>query len=111
MGYRFHPSFLTTKQGNRVSTSFFDRHPTGESPVLTILPTVMATKDVQQALFPPESLSIPCMACQTFYQAAHEIGGKYYDCFSLPISVTLRFARENEAAGAADAAAWVISAS
>jgi sigma-B regulation protein RsbU (phosphoserine phosphatase) len=36
-------------------------------------------KDVQQAFFPPESLSIPCMACQTFYQPAHEIGGDYYD--------------------------------
>src|SRR3974390_3550175 len=40
-------------------------------------------RDVQQALFPPESLSIPCMACQTFYQPAHEIGGDYYDFFSL----------------------------
>ena len=40
-------------------------------------------KDVQQALFPSESLSIPCMACQTFYQPAHEIGGDYYDFFSL----------------------------
>ena len=40
-------------------------------------------KDVQQAFFPPESLSIPCMACQTFYQPAHEIGGDYYDFFSL----------------------------
>ena len=40
-------------------------------------------KDVQQAFFPPENLSIPCMACQTFYQPAHEIGGDYYDFLSL----------------------------
>jgi phosphoserine phosphatase RsbU/P len=40
-------------------------------------------KDIQQAFFPPESLSIPCMACQTFYQPAHEIGGDYYDFLSL----------------------------
>ena len=40
-------------------------------------------KDVQRAFFPPESLSIPCMACQTFYQPAHEIGGDYYDFLSL----------------------------
>jgi sigma-B regulation protein RsbU (phosphoserine phosphatase) len=40
-------------------------------------------RDVQQAFFPPESLSIPCMTCQTFYQPAHEIGGDYYDFFSL----------------------------
>ena len=40
-------------------------------------------KDVQQAFFPPVSLSIPCMTCQTFYQPAHEIGGDYYDFFSL----------------------------
>ena len=50
-------------------------------------------KHVQQAFFPPESLSIPCMTCQTFYQPAHEIGGDYYDFFSLAISVTLGFAR------------------
>jgi len=40
-------------------------------------------RNVQQAFFPPESLSIPCMTCQTFYQPAHEIGGDYYDFFSL----------------------------
>ena len=42
-----------------------------------------ATKDVQEAFFPPESLSIPCMARQTFYEPVHEIGGDYYDFLSL----------------------------
>jgi serine phosphatase RsbU (regulator of sigma subunit) len=41
-------------------------------------------KDVQQAFFPPESFSIPCLSCETFYQPAHEIGGDYYDFLSLP---------------------------
>jgi sigma-B regulation protein RsbU (phosphoserine phosphatase) len=40
-------------------------------------------KDVQQAFFPPESLSIPCLECETFYQPAHAIGGDYYDFLSL----------------------------
>lgn len=40
-------------------------------------------KDVQQAFFPSESLSIPCVSCETFYQPAHEIGGDYYDFLSL----------------------------
>ena len=40
-------------------------------------------KHVQQAFCPPESLSIHCMECQTIYQSAHEIGGDYYDFFSL----------------------------
>ena len=40
-------------------------------------------KDVQLAFFPSESLSIPCMACHTFYQPVREIGGDYYDFFSL----------------------------
>jgi serine phosphatase RsbU (regulator of sigma subunit) len=40
-------------------------------------------KDVQQAFFPPESLSIPCLSCATFYQPAHEIGGDYYDFLPL----------------------------
>jgi len=40
-------------------------------------------KDVQQAFFPPESLSIPCLSCETFYQPANEIGGDYYDFLSL----------------------------
>jgi serine phosphatase RsbU (regulator of sigma subunit)/DNA-binding transcriptional regulator YhcF (GntR family) len=41
-------------------------------------------KDVQQAFFPPQSFSIPCLSCETFYQPAHEIGGDYYDFLSLP---------------------------
>jgi len=41
-------------------------------------------KDVQQAFFPPQSFSIPCLACATFYQPAHGIGGDYYDFLSLP---------------------------
>jgi serine phosphatase RsbU (regulator of sigma subunit)/DNA-binding FadR family transcriptional regulator len=40
-------------------------------------------KDVQQAFFPPKSLSIPCISCETFYQPAHGIGGDYYDFLSL----------------------------
>lgn len=41
-------------------------------------------KDVQEAFFPPESLSIPCLSCATFYQPAHEVGGDYYDFLPLP---------------------------
>lgn len=41
-------------------------------------------KDVQQAFFPPRSLSIPCISCETFYQPAQRIGGDYYDLLSLP---------------------------
>ena len=37
----------------------------------------------QQAFFPPRSLSIPCISCETFYQPAHGIGGDYYDLLSL----------------------------
>jgi sigma-B regulation protein RsbU (phosphoserine phosphatase) len=40
-------------------------------------------KDVQQAFFPPDTLSIPCLSCETFYQPAHGIGGDYYDFLSL----------------------------
>jgi len=40
-------------------------------------------KDVQQAFFPPETFSIPCLSCETFYQPANEIGGDYYDFLSL----------------------------
>ena len=40
-------------------------------------------KDVQQAFFPPQTLSIPCISCETFYQPAHSIGGDYYDFLSL----------------------------
>jgi serine phosphatase RsbU (regulator of sigma subunit) len=40
-------------------------------------------KDVQQAFFPPQSLSIPCLSCETFYKPAQEIGGDYYDFLPL----------------------------
>ena len=40
-------------------------------------------KDVQQAFFPPRSLSIPCISCETFYQPTYGIGGDYYDLLSL----------------------------
>ena len=40
-------------------------------------------KDVQQAFFPPQSLSIPCLSCETFYQPARGVGGDYYDFLSL----------------------------
>lgn len=40
-------------------------------------------KDIQQAFFPPQSFSIPCLACETFYQPARGIGGDYYDFLSL----------------------------
>jgi len=40
-------------------------------------------KQVQQAFFPPASLSIPCLSCETFYQPARGIGGDYYDLLAL----------------------------
>lgn len=40
-------------------------------------------KDVQRAFFPPQSFSIPCLSCETFYQPARGIGGDYYDFLSL----------------------------
>jgi serine phosphatase RsbU (regulator of sigma subunit)/DNA-binding GntR family transcriptional regulator len=40
-------------------------------------------KDVQQAFFPRQGLSIPCLPCETFYKPAHDIGGDYYDFLSL----------------------------
>ncbi len=43
-----------------------------------------SAKSVQEAFFPPRSLSIPCISCETFYQPAHGIGGDYYDLLSLP---------------------------
>jgi serine phosphatase RsbU (regulator of sigma subunit) len=42
-----------------------------------------SAKDVQQAFFPPQSFSIPCLSCETFYQPARGIGGDYYDFLSL----------------------------
>ena len=38
---------------------------------------------MQQAFFPPQTFSIPCISCETFYQPAHGIGGDYYDFLSL----------------------------
>jgi len=40
-------------------------------------------KDVQKAFFPAQSLSIPCLSCETFYKPAQEIGGDYYDFLPL----------------------------
>jgi serine phosphatase RsbU (regulator of sigma subunit) len=40
-------------------------------------------KDVQEAFFPPQSLSIPCLSTETFYQPARGIGGDYYDFMCL----------------------------
>jgi DNA-binding GntR family transcriptional regulator len=40
-------------------------------------------KDVQQAFFPPHSISIPCLSAETFYQPARGIGGDYYDFLAL----------------------------
>ena len=40
-------------------------------------------KDVQQAFFPPQTFSIPCISWETFYQPAQSIGGDYYDFLSL----------------------------
>lgn len=42
-----------------------------------------SAKDVQRALFPPQSLAIPGLSIATFYQPAHCIGGDYYDLFSM----------------------------
>ncbi len=40
-------------------------------------------KEVQQAFFPQQTVSIPCISCETFYQPARGIGGDYYDLLSL----------------------------
>jgi DNA-binding GntR family transcriptional regulator len=40
-------------------------------------------KDIQNALFPPQSFTIPCLSCEAFYQPARGIGGDYYDFLSL----------------------------
>ena len=40
-------------------------------------------RDVQKALFPRQTLSIPFLTCETYYQPAHEVGGDYYDFLSL----------------------------
>jgi serine phosphatase RsbU (regulator of sigma subunit) len=40
-------------------------------------------KEVQQAFFPRQTMSIPGISCETFYQPARGIGGDYYDLLSL----------------------------
>lgn len=40
-------------------------------------------KEVQQAFLPRQTISIPCMSCETFYQPMRGIGGDYYDLLSL----------------------------
>ncbi|MGA7919508.1 MAG: SpoIIE family protein phosphatase [Candidatus Acidiferrales bacterium] len=40
-------------------------------------------KEVQEAFFPPQNFSIPCLSCETFYQPARGIGGDYYDLLPL----------------------------
>jgi sigma-B regulation protein RsbU (phosphoserine phosphatase) len=40
-------------------------------------------KKVQQAFFPPQTISIPCISSETFYQPARGIGGDYYDLLAL----------------------------
>jgi len=40
-------------------------------------------KEVQQAFFPEQTMSIPCISCETFYQPARGIGGDYYDLLAL----------------------------
>jgi phosphoserine phosphatase RsbU/P len=42
-----------------------------------------AAKEVQQAFFPEQTMSIPCISCETFYQPATGIGGDYYDLLAL----------------------------
>jgi len=40
-------------------------------------------KDVQEAFFPQENLSIPGLTCEIFYKPAETIGGDYYDFLPL----------------------------
>jgi len=40
-------------------------------------------KDVQKAFFPQDNLSIPGLACATFYKPVQSIGGDYYDFLPL----------------------------
>ena len=42
-----------------------------------------SAKEVQQAFFPRQTISIPCISCETFYQPARGIGGDYYDLLAL----------------------------
>jgi sigma-B regulation protein RsbU (phosphoserine phosphatase) len=40
-------------------------------------------KEVQQAFFPEQTMSIPGVSCETLYQPARGIGGDYYDLLAL----------------------------
>jgi serine phosphatase RsbU (regulator of sigma subunit) len=40
-------------------------------------------KEVQQAFFPEQTMSIPCVSCETSYHPARGIGGDYYDLLAL----------------------------
>src|ERR1700675_1700126 len=42
-----------------------------------------AAKEVQQAFFPEQTMSIPCVSRETFYQPARGIGGDYYDLLAV----------------------------
>jgi serine phosphatase RsbU (regulator of sigma subunit) len=42
-----------------------------------------AAKEVQRAFLPGQTISIPCISCETFYQPARGIGGDYYDLLAL----------------------------
>ena len=42
-----------------------------------------AAKEVQRAFLPGQTISIPGISCETFYQPARGIGGDYYDLLAL----------------------------
>jgi serine phosphatase RsbU (regulator of sigma subunit) len=42
-----------------------------------------AAKEIQQAFFPRQTMSIPGISCETLYQPARGIGGDYYDLIAL----------------------------
>jgi serine phosphatase RsbU (regulator of sigma subunit) len=42
-----------------------------------------AAKEVQQAFFPEQTMSIPCISYETLYQPARGVGGDYYDLLAL----------------------------
>jgi serine phosphatase RsbU (regulator of sigma subunit) len=44
---------------------------------------LQGAKDVQRAFFPPRTLSIPNLFCESYYQPVQEIGGDYYDFLCL----------------------------
>jgi sigma-B regulation protein RsbU (phosphoserine phosphatase) len=70
---------------NHVETLLeYIRKPESDSGSPGALPSDLeGAKDVQQAFFPSQSLSIPCLSCETFYKPAQEIGGDYYDFLPL----------------------------